>query len=499
MEADNVKAHESSGGVVLDRLFPAAQRTGPAGGAITGCTNDWRQVRPGDAYVATLENDADGHDFVTQAVKRGAAALIVDRPVPVFSTPVYVVEDSRVAYGELCHELADNPSQRLRVIGVLGTQGKSTVIALLESIFTEAGCDVGVLSSLKSYDGMSCGAGVGESLAPAALASRLARMEAAGCTHALVEMSSVDLSQHKLAGIELDAVCGTVVDSARLDLHQTAQNYRDHLRRAFDYLSESGLAVLNADDAVSCRWLSTLDAPSLTYGFGDQAQITADILERNACETVFVLAAGCESAAVRTTIVGDHHVLNCLAAATVALAAGVDLPTIAAGIEKVQTLPARMERVDCGQDFAVYVDAADTPCSLRAALRTARQLSRGRVICVLGAGAPRTDAEGAAVRSVVRKMADVVIVADALADCRVERVVRRVGEAGGSTTEHVVADRGAAIARAVAIAEAGDVVVIAGSTGPTECDFGASEASDAALARELLYALELPTPLRLVG
>lgn len=493
-------SHDPAGGVALDQLFPAAQRSGPAGVAIEGCTNDWRQVRPGDAFVATLENDADGHDYVTQAVKRGAAAVIVDRPVPVFSTPVYQVEDSRVAYGELCHALADNPSRRLRVIGVVGTQGKSTVIALLESIFSEAGCQVGVLSSLKSYDGMSCAAGVGEALAPSALASRLARMEAAGCTHALVELSSVALSQHKLAGIELDAVCGTVIDSARLDLHHTAQNYRDHLRRAFDYLSDSGLAVLNADDAVSCRWLSDLDAPSLTYGFGEQAQITADILDRNACETVFVLAAGCESAAVRTTIVGEHHVMNCLAAATVALASGVDLPTIAAGLENLQKLPARMERVDCGQDFAVYVDSADTPCSLRAALRTARQLSRGRVICVLGAGLPRTASEGAAVRSVVRKMADVVILTDPLNDGEHQRVVRRAAsDQVSATAEHVVADRGAAIARAVAVAEPGDVVVIAGSNGPTECGFGASEMPEAELARELLYARELPTPLRLVG
>lgn len=494
MEAQHVTSHDPASGVALDRLFPAAQRTGPAGAVIEGCTSDWRRVRPGDAFVATLEDDADGHDFVTQAVKRGAVAVIVDRPVPVFSTPVYQVDDSRVAYGELCHALADNPSRRLRVIGVVGTQGKSSVIALLESIFTEAGCQVGVLSSLKSFDGMSCSAGVGEALSPSALALRLARMEAAGCTHALVEMSSVALSQHKLAGIELDGVCTTVVDSARLDLHHTAQNYRDHLRRALDYLSDSGVAVLNADDAVSCRWLSDLDAPSLTYGFGEQAQITADILDRNACETVFVLAAGCESAAVRTTIVGDHHVSNCLAAATLALASGVDLSTIAAGLENVQKLPARMERVDCGQDFTVFVDSANTPCSLRAALRTARQLSRGRVICVLGAGSSRTAAEGAAVRSVVRKLADVVIETDALSDGPSERVVR-----GAAATVHVVHDRGEAIARAVAVAEPGDVVVIAGSSGPTECGFGESEVTEAELTRELLYARDQQTTLRLVG
>ncbi len=493
MEATIVMSHEQTPGVALDRLFPAAQRCGPAGAVVDGCTSDWRQVRRGDAYVATLEDDSDGHDFVTEALERGAAAVIVDRPVPVFAAPVYQVDDSRVAYGELCHALADHPSRRLRVIGVVGTQGKSTVIALLESIYTEAGCHVGVLSSLKSYDGMSCSPGVGDALSPAALASRLARMEAAGCTHALVELSSVALSQHKLAGIELDTVCTTVIDSARLDLHHTAQNYRDHLRRSLDYLADSGVAVLNADDAESCRWLGAVDAPSLTYGFGEAAQITADILEHNACETVFVLAAGCESAAVRTTIVGDHHISNCLAAATVALAGGVDLPTIAAGIEKVQKLPARMERIDCGQDFAVFVDAADTACGLCAALRTARRLSRGRVICVLGSSGARTTSEDATIRNIARKLADLVIVTDALADDDT------LDERDDAATFHVVTDRGEAIAWAVTVAEPGDVVVIAGSSGPTESGFGAADLTEADVAREVLYARAQPASLGLVG
>lgn len=487
-------SHEQTLGVALDSLFSGACRTGADGAIVSGCTTDWRKVQPGDAFVAVLDETADGHDYAAQAVKRGAAAVIAEQLLPISAVPVYHVDDTRVALGELCHALVDHPSRRLRVIGVVGTQGKSTVVALLESIYIEAGHDVGVISTLKSYDGMSRGPGVEGDLSPAALASRLARMEAAGCSHALLEVSSRALAQGKLAGVELDTVCGTSIDSAQLDLHHTTQNYRAAQRRVLDHLSTAGVAVLNADDPVSCRWLSEVDGPAITYGLGDQAQITAEIIERNACETVFVLTAGCDSAAVRTTIVGDAHVSNCLAAAATTLAHGIDLQTIAAGIEQVTKLPARMERVDCGQEFAVFVDAADTACGLRSSLRTARQLSRGRVICVLGDSLPANETEATVIRSVVRKMADVTIVTDALT---ANDAAWLPSEAVDAKLQ-VAADRGEAIAWAVAMAEEGDVVVIAGSRVPVGFNFGSSEVSDADAVREMLYALARPA-LRLVG
>ncbi len=479
-------------GVKLDVLFPAARQSGKSGVVVRQCISDWKRVRPGDAYVAVLGAESDGHDYVEQAVQRGAAAIVAEQFVPARAVPVYVVEDSRTALGELCHALAGHPSRQMRVIGVVGDQGKSTVAALLESIFTKAGCQVGVLSSLTSFDGMACGPGVAEPLSPAAFASRLAHMDAAGCTHAIVEISSVALCQQKLAGVELDTVVATRVDAMRLDVHHTPQNYRDAQRRVLDYLSASGLAVVDADDPVACRWLATLDAASLTYGLGDQAQITADVVERNACETVFVLVAGCESAAVRTTILGDAHVLNCLAAAAVALSHGVDLQTIAAGLEAVDRLAARMERIDCGQDFAVFVDAAKSPPALRATLRSARQMARGRVICVLG-DVPTARAEATAVRSIVEKLADLTIVTDAA-----QTEANWPTPAANSSTWQVADDRGEAIAWAIAVAAPGDVVVIAGSRGPTEGGFGVNEFTEADAAREMLYARVQPE-LRLVG
>jgi UDP-N-acetylmuramoyl-L-alanyl-D-glutamate--2,6-diaminopimelate ligase len=480
------------GGVRLDDLFPATRRSGAAGAVVQRCTSDWRQVRRGDAFVAIVGADDDGHTHVARAVRRGAAAIVAEQLVPASGAPVYVVDDTRTAYGELCHALAGHPSRQLRVIGVIGDQGKSTVIALLQSILARAGCQVGVLSSLASFDGMSYGVGSDAPLAPPVLASRLAHMDAAGCTHALVEMSSVALAQRMFAGIELDTVVATRVDAAHLDVHHNPQNYRDAQRRALNYLVPSGLAVVNADDPVTCRWLATLDAASLTYGLNGQAQITADIVERNPCETVTVLAAGSGSAAIRTTIVGDAHASNCVAAAAVALAHGVDLQTIAAGIEAVDRLAARMERIDCGQEFAVFVDAAKSPPALRATLRSARQLARGRVICVLGE-TPSAPVEATAVRSIVDKLADLTIVPGTAA---LDDDWRASGD--DATGMQVVGDRAEAIAWAIAVAQRGDVIVIAGSRAPTEGGFGVRGIVDADIAREMLYARAQPE-LRLVG
>jgi UDP-N-acetylmuramoyl-L-alanyl-D-glutamate--2,6-diaminopimelate ligase len=484
-------------GVALDQLFSGACRTGAQGATVTSCTSDWRRVQPGDAFVAVLTADSDGHDYADRAVKRGAAAVIVERPIPVHAVPVYHVEDTRVALGELCQALVDGPSQRMRVIAVVGDQGKAATIALLESIYVAAGYEVGVLSSLKSFDGMTRSGGIDDEVTPAALAARLARMEAAGCSHVLLEVTSQTLAQFKLAGMELDTVVATTVDSARLDLHHTVQNYRDAQRRVLDYLSPTGLAIINADDAVSCRWLTEIAGPVLTYGLGDDAQINGVVVEENLGETVFILGAGTDSAAVRTSIVGRQHVTNCLAAAAVALAHGIEFQTIAEGIERVAKLPARMERIDCGQDFPVFVDAAQTVGGLRSTLRAARTWSRGRVICVMVDSAAATSGELAAIRGVLRKMADVTILTDAVTAADETWLAVH---AHGATTDRlqVAADRQEAIAWAVAMAQEGDVVVIAGSRTPTDVTFGATEMSDADVARELLYAAARPL-LRLVG
>ena len=476
-------------GVLLNEVFPECVGDNLAGALAAGCTSDVRQVSPGDAFVALDDGENDGHESAVAAVARGAVAVVCERAVPVFNVPVYIVEDSRVALGQLCQALVDHPSRQLRVIGVAGTLGKSTVVALLESIFEVADIDTGVISSFKTFDGMVCSGGVSQVPSQAFLASRLARMEAAGCTHALVEVSCKALAQHKLAGIELDAVCVTQVSPADLDVHHTPDNYRKTSARVLDLLSEKGVVVLNADDPVCCRWTCDISAPLTMYGESDAAQLTAHTIERNACEQIFVLSVGNESAAVRTCLVGEHHIRNCLAAAATALACGVALQHVAQGIERLTKLSARMQRVDCGQQFPVFVDAARTPEALRSTLRAARQLTTGRVICVLGDETSRDQSENKAVQRVARQLADLTIVTEA-------RTTTTSWEDEAST--QVAQDRKEAIECAVAIARSEDVVVIAGSQSSPTPAFGVRD-METEWIREILLTHAFAPALKLVA
>ncbi len=474
----------------LAELLPSATRTGFDDVEVTSCATDWREVQPGDVYVAlpdTEARDDDGHLHAQRAVSHGAVAVVCEQPVPVFDVPTYLVPDSRVALGEICQALVGHPSRSMEVVGVTGTHGKSTTIALLESIFSAAGKHCGKISGLGCYDGMTHSSGISDTISAPALASRLARMEAAGCTHAFVEISSQMLSQARIAGVQLSAVCVTNVTDAHLDQHNTVESYRETKRRILKHLSPMGVAVLNADDPVSMKWIGSLSGPVLTYGLGTQAEITATIIECQANEQTFLLTAGSESAAVRTSIIGEHHVSNCLAATTLSLSYGIDLQTIAKGLEAVAQLPARMERVDCGQGFPVFVDAADTPEALRASLRTARQLAHRRVICVWSDLPDVTGSEHLEISQVLHRMADLAILTQPLTDLEPSNSDRF------AVTE-VVANRNEAIACAVAIAEPGDVVVIAGSQVEPSFAFGnASEGlSDREVTRELLYARAEP-------
>jgi len=286
-------------GVSLRQLLASAPGVCPPDIRATSCTSDWRKVRPGDVFVAITGSDEDGHDYATQAASRGAVAIICERQLPVFNVPQCVVADSRVVYGELCQALVGNPARQLKVIGVTGTHGKSTVARLLTAIFQAADLSVGTLDSFGYWDGLDDRAPVDGTLSPPVLARSLAEMAAAGATHAIVEFSSVELAQQVLAGVSLDAVCVTNIGKHHLDLHGSVENYREVKRRIFNYLDPDAVAVLNADDVESVKILDELMRPVLTYGLQKPSEITAQVVEQYINEQTFVLSAGDESVGVR--------------------------------------------------------------------------------------------------------------------------------------------------------------------------------------------------------
>jgi UDP-N-acetylmuramoyl-L-alanyl-D-glutamate--2,6-diaminopimelate ligase len=429
-----------------------------------GCTSQARHVRPGDVFVALSEAEADGHDDASEAARRGAAAIVCERPLPLFDLPQFVVPDSRIAYGTLCQALVGHPSRQMKVIGVAGTHGKTTVTRLLTSIFREARTPAGTLDSFGYWDGCEDGPPPADGLSPPLLATSLSEMSVAGASQAIVEIGSRELSRAILAGVTLDAACITHIGRRHLDWHGSVENHRQAQRRIVEHLAAEAVTILNADDPFSMRLLSELHQPALTFGLRQPAEITAQIIEQQVNEQTFILTAGDDSAGVRTEIIGDHHVYNCLAAAATCLAYGIDLTTIARGLEAVDHLPGRMQRVMCGQDYAVFVDAAQSPDALRACLKAARSVTAGRVLCVFGAPGEEESIERPVLGRVAGSLADVSIVTSAwpggVVPLNILADIRR-GFASPQAAR-LIPNRTEAIAFALRQARAGDTLVVAG-------------------------------------
>jgi UDP-N-acetylmuramoyl-L-alanyl-D-glutamate--2,6-diaminopimelate ligase len=458
---DNIS---SVGGVSLRQLLPTATLFGATDILVQACTADSRTCRPGDLFAALVGSHVDGHDYVSQAVERGAAAVLTERFVPAVAAPVCVVPDTRIAFGQICQALAGNPSQQLKVIGVTGTNGKTSTCWLIASVLEAGGYSAGLTGTILNSDGATVDPSDMTTPPAPLLADLLARMAANNCTHAVVEVSSHALAQARTAGIELDAGCITNVRRDHLDFHNSIENYRQTKSRLLKQIRTGGCAVLNADDAVCRGFLQSFNGPALSIGIENSAELTATIIERHASEQTFLLHAGNDTVPVRTQVIGEGHVYNCLTAAAIGLLYGISLTDIVRGLERLEKIPGRMERLECGQPFGVFVDYAHTPDALASVLRSLRAITSGRLLCVFGAGGQRDKEKRPLMAEAVEAVADLAVVTDDNPRRENPAKIRRDILRGFQRSDAVVVkpDRAEAICWALGQAEPGDCVLIAG-------------------------------------
>ncbi|MFM7071219.1 MAG: Mur ligase family protein [Planctomycetota bacterium] len=481
---------ERAPAVSLRGLFPQARFLGGADIEVSSCATDAATCQPGDLYVALADSERDGHEDVVEAVRRGAAGVLAERLI-VSPVPTCLVGDTRVAHGQLCHALSGNPGRELRLAGIAGTHGKTVTSHFLASILRQCDLGVGVISSFASVAPLAPSA---EDATPAApqLADSLRRMTLSGQSHAIIELSAAGLATRRAAGLGLDAAILTNIRRDPSDAANSMVRHRRVQARLFEQLNPNGFAVLNVDDAASQPLLEKLKHPVFTIGMRNDAELSARILDRQSFEQTFLLEAGPEALPVRTAMIGDHHIYNCLAAAAVALTWGVDLDTIVRGLEAVTKLPGRLERLDCGQPFNVYVDAAKAPDSLTAALKTVRQITRGRVICVIGAEGERCSGLRPQLGRVVERLAHVrVLTSDnPRHEAPLETIHGLLDGFHRPQDALVRPDRLAAIEWALDQARPGDSVVIAGKgeTKVQEIDGQRLAWDDRRIARDWLYA-----------
>ena len=429
--------------------------------------HDSRRVRPGDLFVAMSGGKADGHEFVQTALEAGAVAAVVEHPVDLPAhPPLLVVPDARVALALAAHALCGNPTERLTVCGVTGTNGKTTTTYLTRSILEAAGRPTGIIGTI--------GCVIGERMIPSPmttpdaddLAAYFAEMVESGLAAAVMEVSSHALHQRRTAGIRFRVAAFTNLTPEHLDYHKTMEEYRDAKGLLFAGLEASAAAVLNADDVAARAFRASTRATVLTYGLKKPADVTAEDIRADVHGSTFTLVTPRGRAEVRTPLLGVHNIYNCLTAAAVAEAMGIPLETIVAGLLNLKTVRGRLEAVPTTRPFAVLVDYAHKTDALQHALSTVRELVRGkgRLIVVFGCGGDRDRFKRPAMAKVAEELADrVFVTTDNPRSEKPEDIAAEIVAGFRSMGKVTIdLDRRAAIGLALAEARAGDVVIIAG-------------------------------------
>jgi UDP-N-acetylmuramoyl-L-alanyl-D-glutamate--2,6-diaminopimelate ligase len=369
-------------GVSLAEVLPKARFVGCDDIVAVRCAGAANRCRPGDVFVARLTGDGDGHEDIDQAVARGAVAVVAERMVPTHGVPLCIVPDTAWAFARLAHGCAGDPARALKVVAVAGTSGKTTTAWLAASVLAEAGLRVGVLSGLGCLDAESTVPEPADLDRPEVLAAWLRRLAVSGCTHAVVEVSSRMLADRALAGITCGTVVATSLATAHLEAHGTRAAYEEITGRMLDSLGPDGCLVFNADDARLRRLARRHAGPSMAVALRRSADVTAVPVERSLHgQTVLVMAAG-HTAAVTVVAPTASFVRDSLLAAAIGLRNRVPLERVCRGIEAAGGVPGRLERIDRGQDAAVFVDHAPTGHALAATLSSLRRLTPGRLLLV---------------------------------------------------------------------------------------------------------------------
>jgi UDP-N-acetylmuramoyl-L-alanyl-D-glutamate--2,6-diaminopimelate ligase len=461
----------------------------------TGIAYDSRKVRPGDIFVAIPGYKVDGADFIPQAIENGAKVIVAEREVEVPSGVEFQrVPYARKALAHLANKFYDYPSQKLKLIGITGTNGKTTTAYLIKTILDAAGNKVGLIGTVG-----------GELTTPESLdlQALFADMVKQGITHVVMEVSSHALALDRVYGCDFDITIFTNLTHDHLDFHKTKDEYFVAKRKLFEVLKPEGVAIVNVDDPYSRFIMEVVKGEIITYGV-TQARHELRSTKHNEFDTkvsdVFIkedeMALKINSLEIRTPLIGMPNVYNIVAAYQCGLALSIPQKTIKQGIESLKSVPGRFERMDCGQQFSVVVDFAHSPDSLQKLLEIYRPLTKGRIILVFGCPGDRDREKRPVMGDIAARLADYMIIttddphgevpASIIED--IEKGIRGSGNPEIRERYNIIIDRRQAIQKALDMAKKGDSVLIAGRGHEKFQDFNGKRVAidDREVVREIL-------------
>ncbi len=441
--------------------------------SVSSLTDDSRRVAPGACFVAVPGFKQDARRFIPEAVRRGATLVVTEgEPVPDLPVAQVLVPAARASLARLADAWHGHPSRALTLVGITGTNGKTTTSYLVEALLRARGLATGVLGTIQYV--------LGEERRPAGqttpdaleLQGMLALMRERGVRGVAMEVSSHALALSRVDGLAFDVAVFTNLTQDHLDFHGTLDAYRLAKRRLFELLAaspkRSRSAVVNGDDPSGAAMVRGLDLPVLTFGLGPGAHVRAVAHASSLAGIRMTVQAPCGRLALTSPLIGEHNVMNLLGAVATGLALGLELPAIGSALSEVGTVPGRFEQVRAGQPFLVVVDYAHTPDALERVLTTARKLTGGRLGVVFGCGGDRDRGKRPIMGEIAARLTDRVWVTSdnprsEAPEAIVGEVVAgvlRVPAAGRHYTAEP--DRQLAIRAALDWAKSGDTVVIAG-------------------------------------
>jgi UDP-N-acetylmuramoyl-L-alanyl-D-glutamate--2,6-diaminopimelate ligase len=489
----------------------------------TGVTHDSRRVSPGSVFVALRGQKVDGLSFASQAVARGAVAIVAEQqPVSPLAVPVVVVPNARLALALLAAEFYGHPSRQMQVIGITGTNGKTTTSYLAQAIFEAAGIRCGLMGTVAYRIGDRTVEATRTTPEAPEVQALMRQMVEAGCGACLMEVSSHALALHRVDGIRFAAGVFTNLTRDHLDFHADMEDYFAAKRRLFTLLPEEASAVINVDDPRGPALADSLTSPAdtapgpasaeatsrkkaraISYGIVKTADVSPGPLSFSLSGLHFDVRTPQGTVKVRSRLVGRPNVYNILAAVAVTSALGVPLEAIERGLATLPGVPGRFELASSPEDdITVVVDYAHTDDALRNLLETARAMATNRLITVFGAGGDRDRTKRPLMGMVAARLSDtVVITSDNPRSEDPARIIEEVKRGADAETRQsnaeivTVVDRGEAIARAVRNAAPRDVVLIAGKGHEKYQEIGGRTLpfDDVAVAREALAARRVKT------
>jgi len=449
----------------LIRDLPDTKITGDKRATISGIAYHSKKVKPNFLFVAIDGSKTSGTKFIEEAIKNGASAIAtsVTRLNNNSLATVIQVEKPRTFLTQIANRFYDFPAEKIKLIGITGTNGKTTTTYLAKSILDTAGKTSGLLGTIRHFDGENWIKAENTTPESLDIIQILAKLVHKRIEYCVLEVSSHGLELGRVFDLRFQIGVFTNLTQDHLDFHKTLEAYKQAKLKLFTGLDQNAIAVVNRDDAVSDEIKRNTKSRVIFYGLKNQAEIMAKILNLSANVTSVMLQVEGKEIRIDLRLIGSHNVYNLMAAAGVGIACQIPLDTIKAGIEKIRVIPGRLEPIENNKGLVVFIDYAHSPDALKNLITTAKEFSKKRVLILFGCGGNRDQTKRPIMGRIATELADqVVITSDNPRNEDPNKIIEDIKVGINKSNFEIIPDRYAAIKRVLFMAKTGDTVLIAG-------------------------------------